>query len=70
MSMSEIGISAPKTKNNLIHSSTVSSEDEFILTNVWDTDNFYIILVTVEQHFVDGFVDPCDILRQYNQSQG
>ena len=27
MSMSEIGISAPKTRNNLIHSSTVSSED-------------------------------------------
>ena len=27
MSMSEIGISAPKTKNNLIHSSTVSSKD-------------------------------------------
>ena len=31
---------------------------------------FIIILVTVEQHFVDGFVDSCDILRQYIQSQG
>ena len=65
MSISEIGVSTSKGENNLTHCSIVSGR--FILTNVWDTDSFYIILVTVEQHFVNGVVDPCDILCQYIQ---